>query len=308
MRWMGPARYGIAGAMAYLRHVCYGGSVEYLPAEGQQGGASSVGVSSPSPPEEDGSRGTPLLRRRRASDVPSPRGTPPSHGAKGRLSPSPGGLGDSADSLVTEDDEGGDACGDGDGAPMGARSLSPGPGDAASEAPDAPLRPLERATTYPPRGAKRALMPLIGGGGEQAAASPPSAPAPAAGWKLLQGPFHVVACAAISCRNDAAPHGIAPRAALADGCADLIAIRPCSRPAYLRHLLRLSNPWLGDHLELPFVTAVKARAVRFTPLPGQAASRWNCDGELLPPSAAKLQVTVEPRLLTMLAFVPDDVK
>jgi len=46
--------------------------------------------------------------------------------------------------------------------------------------------------------------------------------------------------------------------------------------------------------------------VRFTPAAGQVASRWNCVGELLPPGAAKLQVTVEPGLLTMLAFVPDD--
>jgi hypothetical protein len=306
---MGPARYGVAGAMAYLRHQCYGGSVEYLPAEGQQGGTGSVGVASPPQPEEDGARGTPLLRRRRAADAPSPRNTPPSQGSKGgRLSTSSlGGLADSADSLAG-DDEDTDAGGDVDGAPMGARALSPTPGDAASEAPDAPLRPLERANTYPQRSAKRALIPLGAGSGEQTAAAPASAPATAAGWRSLTGPFHVVACAAISCRNDAAPHGIAPRAALADGCCDLIAIRPCSRPAYLRHLLRLSNPWLGDHLELPFVTAVKARAVRFTPSPGQAASRWNCDGELLPPSAAKLQVTVEPRLLTMLAFVPDDVK
>ena len=304
MRWMGPARYGVAGAMAYLRHVCYGGTVEYLPAEAAAGGASGVGVASPLAAEEDGGRGTPLLRRRRAADVPSPKGKAALKGRTSATSLSPG---DSGESLSLADDDDADGTGpDADGVPMLALPLSPSPADAAGEAPEVPLRPLERATTYPPRSAKRTLLPLASG--EPAAAAPASVAAPPAGWRQLAGPFHVVACAAISCRNDAAPHGIAPRAALADGCADLIAIRPCSRPAYLRHLLRLSNPWLGDHLELPFVTAVKARAVRFSPAPGQSASRWNCDGELLPPSAAKLQVTVEPRLLTMLAFVPDDVK
>ena len=306
MRWMGPARYGVAGALAYLRHVCHGGTVEYLPAEAAAGGASGVGVASPPAAEDEGKGGTPLLRRRRAADLPSPKGKPVLGKTRSTASLSPG---DSGGESLADDDDCGDTAASSeasDAVPMLALPLSPSPSDAAGEAPEAPLRPLERATTYPPRSAKRSLLPSVSG--EAAAAVPAGVGAPPAGWRQLAGPFHVVACAAISCRNDAAPHGIAPRAALADGCADLIAVRPCSRPAYLRHLLRLSNPWLGDHLELPFVTAVKARAVRFSPAPGQGASRWNVDGELLPPSAAKLQVTVEPRLLTMLAFVPDDVK
>jgi hypothetical protein len=223
-----------------------------------------------------------------------------------------------------------------------------GGGGGADEGPEVPLRSsLERAASHPPRpGVKRALLPPsnssfsssfsaslgvsaaggggmglgLGGGGNPGAHSPPRArvhphPHPHAqspsGWRLIPGPFHVVAAAVISCRNDAAPHGIAPRAALADGCADLIAVRACSRPAYLRHLLRLARPReLGDHLEMPFVTAVKARAVRFTPAPASAsaASRWNCDGELLPHGANAMTATVAAGLLTMLAFTPDDVK
>ena len=122
----------------------------------------------------------------------------------------------------------------------------------------------------------------------------------------MPGPFHVVAGAVISCRNEEAPAGIAPRARLADGCVEVVAVRGCSRAQYLRHLVRLNNPDLGDHTDFPYVVAVKARAMRFTPaaVDEDDGSRWNVDGELLPPGANALRATVERALLNMMAFVP----
>jgi hypothetical protein len=421
---MGPARYGAAGAMAYLRHACYAGTLEYLPADASSSAAASDGGAMPSagtpssaaggglggggvggagdgrgdagamsPPGSSGGGGDDdsaaarqkLLRRRRApGDSPSREPPPPAPapgraGAPGRSTSLPasalpgGGISDGEEdglcdgftdghsdappsssetaSLVgsrvsyASSAGGTDCASPPDVAPAAASASGGGGGD---EGPETLLRgSLERSSSHPPRpGVKRALMPPSGassfassfsaslgvgaasggssaaggGGGNGSSLSPPRArvhphphaPSPAgAGWRTIPGPFHVVAAAVISCRNDAAPHGIAPRAALADGAADLIAVRACSRPSYLHHLLRLSRPKeLGDHLEMPFVTAVKARAVRFTPAPAavSAASRWNVDGELLPTGANAMTATVAAGLLTMLAFTPDDVK
>jgi hypothetical protein len=321
---MGPARYGAAGAMAYLRHACYGGTLEYLPADGaadasaptselsgsMQGGGGVLGLGALSQPhggggEKEEARVT-LLRRRHSNESSPVRAVRRS--VSGRVEPlsalpsDDAAAGDGGDGAPDGEECGnGPSSGDTDVAPASScpPSGASGASDAESvlsggdEAPDAPLRSaLERASSLPRPGAKRSLL---------------SAPGhPPLGWRAIPGPFHVVACAVISCRNDAAPHGIAPRAALADGCADLIAVRACSRPAYLRHLLRLTRPELGDHLDMEFVVAIKARAVRFTP--AATASRWNVDGELLPPSANALQATVAPGLLTMFAFTPDDVK
>ena len=195
-------------------------------------------------------------------------------------------------------------CGDCEGSPAAGFELpspqhSPGPQQRASSPPHAlPAHDGPSAGDLPATrtaaAAKRSLNP---------AGAPPQ---PLPGWKSLAGPFHVVCGAVIACRNDAAPVGIAPRAALADGCVDVIAVRACSRAAYLRHLLRLTQPALGDHLSLPFVTTVKARAFRFTPAPGPTAC-WNVDGELMPATAnAAVRATVLPGLLTMFAFTPDD--
>jgi hypothetical protein len=154
-------------------------------------------------------------------------------------------------------------------------------------------------------GAKRSL-----GSAVSSAAPMPGAPTPLAGWKSLTGAWHVVAGASMSCRNDAAPAGIAPRAVLCDGAVDVLAVRSCSRLSYLHHLLRLARPELGDHLSMPFVISVKARAFRFTPshlgAQGGSLPMWNVDGELLPQTLGPTRVTVLPGLLTMFAFVPDD--
>lgn len=155
-----------------------------------------------------------------------------------------------------------------------------GPGEAESRPPSARAAPSASHTVASVAAAAAAAPPALGA---------PSG-LPQTGWKSVPGPFHVVAGAVISCRNEAAPNGIAPRAHLSDGCVDLLAVRACSRPSYLHHLLRLNNPSLGDHTDLSFVTNVKARAFRFTPAREtfSGESRWNVDGELLAPSSNAL--------------------
>ena len=93
---------------------------------------------------------------------------------------------------------------------------------------------------------------------------------------------------------------------MSDGCVEVVAVRSCSRAQYVHHLVRLNNPDLGDHTDFPYVLCVKARAWRFTPAAAEddGSSRWNVDGELLPPAANALRATVEPALLSMYAFTP----
>lgn len=83
-------------------------------------------------------------------------------------------------------------------------------------------------------------------------------------WQRVPGPFHVVAGAVISCRNEAAPNGIAPRAHLDDGCVDVLAVRACSRPSYLQHLLRLTKPSIVRHSRIPphHCTSLRTHAIR----------------------------------------------
>eukprot|EP00475_Leptophrys_vorax_P002472 TRINITY_DN11379_c0_g2_i1.p1 TRINITY_DN11379_c0_g2~~TRINITY_DN11379_c0_g2_i1.p1 ORF type:complete len:284 (-),score=34.62 TRINITY_DN11379_c0_g2_i1:295-1122(-) len=108
------------------------------------------------------------------------------------------------------------------------------------------------------------------------------------GWRTVQGRFHSVGGAVISCRNDKAPDGVATHAHLADGNLELIMIKECSRPQYLHQLLCLA--WKGaDPLNFNFVEHRKTPAFTFQALGGQAG-HWNVDGELVEASELSAQV------------------
>uniref|UniRef100_A0A3Q2Z9R4 Ceramide kinase n=1 Tax=Hippocampus comes TaxID=109280 RepID=A0A3Q2Z9R4_HIPCM len=142
-----------------------------------------------------------------------------------------------------------------------------------------------------------------------------------AGWRTIRGKFLAINAASMSCACPRSPKGLSPAAHLADGTADLILVRKCSRVNFLRHLLRHASK--DDQFDLSFVEVHRVRRFRFTPrhchsdsdsdleldlLDGKrqifgqicrdhpacgcapAFSSWNCDGEILPHTAIDVRV------------------
>ncbi|KAJ7540783.1 hypothetical protein O6H91_10G030700 [Diphasiastrum complanatum] len=119
-------------------------------------------------------------------------------------------------------------------------------------------------------------------------------------WRTSHGIFQSVGAAVMSCRNDKAPDGMVAHAHLADGLLDLIMIRDCSRPAYLRQLIELSRR--GDnHLSFNFVEHYKTPM--FTFISHGEESVWSADGELFP--AHKLSAQVFRGLVNIFASGPE---
>ncbi|XP_077423728.1 ceramide kinase-like isoform X2 [Vanacampus margaritifer] len=148
------------------------------------------------------------------------------------------------------------------------------------------------------------------------------------GWRTIRGKFLAINAASMSCACPRSPKGLSPAAHLADGTADLILVRKCSRFNFLRHLLRHTNK--NDQFDLPFVEVHRVRRFRFAPrhcrsdseleldlLDGKrqifgqicrdhpacgcapAFSSWNCDGEILPHAA--IDVRVHRQLIQLFA-------
>lgn len=57
-------------------------------------------------------------------------------------------------------------------------------------------------------------------------------------WRTIRGKFLAINVASMCCACPRSPKGLSPAAHLADGTADLILVRKCSRFDFLRHLLR----------------------------------------------------------------------
>ncbi|XP_055367830.1 ceramide kinase isoform X2 [Betta splendens] len=147
------------------------------------------------------------------------------------------------------------------------------------------------------------------------------------GWSVIRGKFIAINAACMSCACPRSPKGLSPSAHLADGTADLILVRKCSRLGFFRHLLRHTNK--GDQFDHAFVEVHRVRGFRFQPRHqepvsledlseapkktrfgtmcsaqttcgyGAAHSSWNCDGEILPHAA--IQVSVQSRLIRLFA-------
>ncbi|XP_072529369.1 ceramide kinase isoform X2 [Salminus brasiliensis] len=149
-------------------------------------------------------------------------------------------------------------------------------------------------------------------------------------WQVIRGKFLAINAACMSCACPRSPKGLSPSAHLADGTADLILVRKCSRIDFLRHLLRHTNK--DDQFDHPFVEVYRVRQFRFTPRYQEADSElelrevgassskhfftqicrehpacgctptqssWNCDGEILPHAA--IQVRVHCQLIKLFA-------
>lgn len=58
---------------------------------------------------------------------------------------------------------------------------------------------------------------------------------------MIHGKFIAINAANMSCACPRSPRGLSPSAHLADGTADLILVRECSRLDFFRHLLRHTN-------------------------------------------------------------------
>ncbi|XP_066525724.1 ceramide kinase [Hoplias malabaricus] len=148
-------------------------------------------------------------------------------------------------------------------------------------------------------------------------------------WRVVRGKFLAINAACMSCACPRSPKGLSPSAHLADGTADLILVRKCSRLDFLRHLLRHTNK--EDQFDHPFVEVYRVRQFSFTPKhqetdselelreregsskhffthicrehPAcgctQTPSSWNCDGEIL--SHAAIQVRVHCQLINLFA-------
>ncbi|XP_060633796.2 ceramide kinase [Anolis sagrei] len=135
-------------------------------------------------------------------------------------------------------------------------------------------------------------------------------------WKVIRGKFLAINAANISCACPRSPKGLSPAAHLADGSADLILVRKCSRLNFLRYLVRHTNQ--DDQFDFSFVEVYRIKNFQFTSkhfedgdndvndmqkkhfgqfcrdhpaccciLPN---STWNCDGETLDSSAIEFKV------------------
>uniref|UniRef100_A0A8C8S275 Ceramide kinase n=1 Tax=Pelusios castaneus TaxID=367368 RepID=A0A8C8S275_9SAUR len=135
-------------------------------------------------------------------------------------------------------------------------------------------------------------------------------------WKVIKGKFLAINAVTMSCACPRSPKGLSPAAHLADGSADLILVRKCSRFNFLRYLIRHTNQ--DDQFDFTFVEVYRVKKFQFTSKHledndsdvkdigkkrfGQicrdhpacccslSKSIWNCDGEPLDSSAIEVRV------------------
>ncbi|XP_030914870.1 ceramide kinase [Geospiza fortis] len=135
-------------------------------------------------------------------------------------------------------------------------------------------------------------------------------------WKVIKGKFLAINAVNMSCACPRSPKGLSPAAHLADGSADLILVRKCSRFNFLRYLVRHTNQ--DDQFDFPFVDVYRVKCFQFTSKLSEdnesnvmdigkkrfgqfcrdhpacccniVNSTWNCDGETLDSSAIEVRV------------------
>ncbi|XP_044279380.1 ceramide kinase isoform X2 [Varanus komodoensis] len=144
-------------------------------------------------------------------------------------------------------------------------------------------------------------------------------------WKVIRGKFLAINAANISCACPRSPKGLSPAAHLADGSADLILVRKCSRFNFLRYLIRHTNQ--DDQFDFDFVEVYRIKKFQFTSKHFEEAdndpmgtrkkhfgqfcrdhpacccvlpnSTWNCDGETL--DSSTIEVKVHCQLIKLFA-------
>ncbi|XP_068258361.1 ceramide kinase isoform X5 [Nyctibius grandis] len=138
-------------------------------------------------------------------------------------------------------------------------------------------------------------------------------------WKVMKGKFLAINAVNMSCACPRSPKGLSPAAHLADGSADLILVRKCSRFDFLRYLVRHTNQ--DDQFDFSFVDVYRVKSFQFTSKLLEdnesnvtdigkkrfghfcrdhpacccniANSTWNCDGETLDSSAIEVRHTAQ---------------
>lgn len=99
-------------------------------------------------------------------------------------------------------------------------------------------------------------------------------------WRVWEGEISSLMVVVTSTRSDKSKNGILPHAHMSDGRLHLVIVRKCSRVQFLRFLLGLS--WRGVDDSLDFVDVKEVEAFRMEELePERSQSFWNVDGELL---------------------------
>ncbi|MEE6481170.1 hypothetical protein FKM82_012774 [Ascaphus truei] len=137
-------------------------------------------------------------------------------------------------------------------------------------------------------------------------------------WTIIKGKFMAINAANMSCACPRSPKGLSPAAHLADGTADLILVRKCSRLNFLRHLIRHTRN--DDQFDFAFVEVYRVKTFQFTPKHfeeedcestetgkknfaqictdhprcgcSQVNSIWNCDGETLDQTAIEVRYSM----------------
>lgn len=101
-----------------------------------------------------------------------------------------------------------------------------------------------------------------------------------ASWRCWEGEISSLMVVVTPTRSDKSKHGLVPHAHLSDGRLHLVIVRRCTRMQFLRFLLSLTRGGVDESLS--FVDVKEVEAWRLEELAhGSQASVWNVDGELM---------------------------
>lgn len=99
-------------------------------------------------------------------------------------------------------------------------------------------------------------------------------------WRCWEGEVVSLMVVVTPTRSDKTKGGLVPHAHIADGRMHLVIVRKCSRIQFFRFLLSLTRGGVDERL--PFVEVLEVHAWRMEELhPKVQASVWNVDGELM---------------------------
>lgn len=99
-------------------------------------------------------------------------------------------------------------------------------------------------------------------------------------WRCWEGEISSLMVVVTPTRSDKSKHGLVPHAHLSDGRLHLVIVRRCTRMQFLRFLVSLTRGGVDESLS--FVDVKEVEAWRLEELvPNSQASVWNVDGELM---------------------------
>lgn len=99
-------------------------------------------------------------------------------------------------------------------------------------------------------------------------------------WRCWEGEISSLMVVVTPTRSDKSKHGLVPHSHLSDGRLHLVIVRRCTRLQFLRFLVSLTRGGVDESLS--FVDVKEVEAWRLEELaPGSQTSVWNVDGELM---------------------------